>query len=159
MARNLADIFTGDAKMDTKTTIVMASMSGVALVGLVWYATHMSRKAMGDALREHAEELPIEINHDEEVVNLLGGSNGTMQMPYDDDDHFIASRQYRPEAKEHTSLQRRLEMVAAGLGSADGHTRHTVHATGNSSSSSTGETEYLHHHTRAHVRSGHASPR
>ena len=55
MARNLADVFTGETGLDTKTTVVMACASGVALVGFVWYATHISRKAMGDALREHAD--------------------------------------------------------------------------------------------------------
>ncbi|WPT16500.1 TVP38/TMEM64 family membrane protein [Picochlorum sp. SENEW3] len=75
MARNLADVFTGETNLDSKATIVMGSGSGIALVGLVWYATHVSRKAMGDALREHANDLPHEITHDDDVVQLLGGQN------------------------------------------------------------------------------------
>jgi uncharacterized membrane protein YdjX (TVP38/TMEM64 family) len=71
MARNLADIFTGEAKIDTRATLAMGIGSGIALGGFVWYATHVSRKAMGEALRDHADNLPREIIDDEEVAHLL----------------------------------------------------------------------------------------
>lgn len=73
MARSLADIFTGAAGLDTPTTIIMGVVSCVAMVGIVWYTTYISRKAVNNALRQHAEELPPELTGDEEVVNLLGG--------------------------------------------------------------------------------------
>lgn len=71
MARNLADIFTGEAKIDTRATLAMGIGSGIALAGLVWYATHVSRKAMSEALREHADDLPRDIIDDEELAHLL----------------------------------------------------------------------------------------
>lgn len=77
MARDLADIFTGEAKIDTRATLAMGIGSGIALVGLVWYATHLSRKAMSEALRDHADSLPREIIDDEEVAHLLSmGESG-----------------------------------------------------------------------------------
>ena len=75
MARSLADIFTGTAgKLDTSTTIIMGVVSCTAMVGIVWYTTHVSRQAVNDALRQHAEELPVELTADDEVVQLLGGA-------------------------------------------------------------------------------------
>lgn len=49
----------------------MGVISGVAMVGIVWYTTHISRRAVSHALRDHAEQLPPEITQDEEVANLL----------------------------------------------------------------------------------------
>lgn len=77
MARNLADIFTGEAKIDTRATLAMGIGSGIALGALVWYATKVSRKAMGEALRDHADDLPREIMDDEDVAHLLSmGDHG-----------------------------------------------------------------------------------
>ena len=73
MARSLADIFTGAAGLDTSSTIIMGIVSCAAMVGIVWYTTHISRKAVNTALRHHAEELPPELTGDEDVVTLLGG--------------------------------------------------------------------------------------
>ena len=73
MARSLADIFTGAAGLDAPTTIIMGVISCIAMVGIVWYTTYISRKAVNNALRQHAEELPPELTGDEEVVTLLGG--------------------------------------------------------------------------------------
>lgn len=72
LARNLADVFTGAAGLDTKTTITMGVVSALAMVGIVWYTTHISRKAVNQALQRHADELPPEITEDEEVAELLG---------------------------------------------------------------------------------------
>jgi uncharacterized membrane protein YdjX (TVP38/TMEM64 family) len=74
LARNLADVFTGAAALDTRATILMGILSGVAIVGIVWYTTHFSRQAMNEALRQHADELPPEITGDAEVAELLGRS-------------------------------------------------------------------------------------
>jgi len=112
MARNLADVFTGETGLDTKTTVVMACASGVALVGFVWYATHISRKAMGDALREHADELPPELTHDEDVVSLLGGQEAMLESISGDpfSAHIDEGRKGRPANIEmsstHLSLPR-----------------------------------------------------
>lgn len=73
MARSLADIFTGAAGLDTTSTIIMGIVSGTAMVGIVWYTTHISRKAVNSALREHGEGLPPELTADDDVVTLLGG--------------------------------------------------------------------------------------
>lgn len=73
MARSLADIFTGAAGLDTSSTIIMGIISCTAMVGIVWYTTHISRKAVNSALREHGEGLPPELTGDEDVVTLLGG--------------------------------------------------------------------------------------
>jgi uncharacterized membrane protein YdjX (TVP38/TMEM64 family) len=73
MARSLADIFTGAAGLDTSSTIIMGIVSCAAMVGIVWYTTHISRKAVNSALREHGEGLPPELTADEDVVTLLGG--------------------------------------------------------------------------------------
>jgi uncharacterized membrane protein YdjX (TVP38/TMEM64 family) len=73
MARSLADIFTGAAGLDTSSTIIMGIVSCAAMVGIVWYTTHISRKAVNSALREHGEGLPPELTGDEDVVTLLGG--------------------------------------------------------------------------------------
>lgn len=56
-------------------------------MALVWYGTHVSRKAMAEALREHADDLPPEITGDEDVVSLLGGSEPMSGM---NDDPFSA---------------------------------------------------------------------
>lgn len=64
MARNLADVVTGDAKIDGRWTAVMALCSGVALVLLVWYVAHVSRKAMAEMVNE------------EDVSELLGSEHG-----------------------------------------------------------------------------------
>lgn len=50
----------------------MGAVSGVAMVGIVWYTTHISRTAVNKALRDHANELPQEITHDADVMHLLG---------------------------------------------------------------------------------------
>jgi uncharacterized membrane protein YdjX (TVP38/TMEM64 family) len=73
MARSLADIFTGAAGLDTSSTIIMGIVSCAAMVGIVWYTTHISRKAVNTALRQHGEGLPPELTGDEDVVTLLGG--------------------------------------------------------------------------------------
>ena len=91
MARNLADVFTGDTKIDTRATIIMGIGSGLAIGGLVWYATHVSRKAMGDALREHADDLPRDFMNDEEVAQLLSvGDQNTHHNNGTVDDSFTA---------------------------------------------------------------------
>ena len=72
LARNLADVFTGAAGLDTKTTIIMGMVSAIAMVGVVWYTTHVSRRAVNEALQKHADELPPEITGDAEVAELLG---------------------------------------------------------------------------------------
>lgn len=71
LARNLADVFTGAASLDPVTTLVMGVVSGVSMVAMVWYTTHISRRAVSHALRDHAEQLPPELTQDEEVANLL----------------------------------------------------------------------------------------
>lgn len=72
MARSLADIFTGAAGLDVSSTILIGIISCTAMVGIVWYTTHISRKAVNTALREHGEGLPPELTGDDDVVTLLG---------------------------------------------------------------------------------------
>jgi uncharacterized membrane protein YdjX (TVP38/TMEM64 family) len=123
MARNLADVFTGETGLDTKTTVVMACASGVALVGFVWYATHISRKAMGDALREHADELPPELTHDEDVVSLLGGQEAMLESISGDpfSAHIDEGRKGRSTNIEMSSAHVSLPRQAPSLTSS-GHT-------------------------------------
>lgn len=74
LARDLADIFTGNAGLDTNTTILMGIISGVVMIAVVWYTTHFSRKAISQALLSHSEDLPPELSNDVDVVALLGGN-------------------------------------------------------------------------------------
>lgn len=75
LARNLADIFTGAAGLDTNTTIAMGVSSAMAMIGIVWYTTHISRQAVNNALRDaHNDQLPIEIS--QELDELLAGNIG-----------------------------------------------------------------------------------
>jgi uncharacterized membrane protein YdjX (TVP38/TMEM64 family) len=77
LARDMADIFTGEAAgFDSSATIIMAIVSAALIIVLVWYTTHISRRAIGEALMTHADELPSELTEDAEVVNLLGGNVG-----------------------------------------------------------------------------------
>lgn len=71
LARNLADIFTGKAGLGTNGTIVFAVISGVLMVVIVWYTTHLSRKAISNALLTGGDEVAIETVADTEVAELL----------------------------------------------------------------------------------------
>jgi hypothetical protein len=71
LARNLADIFTGKAGLGTNGTIVFAVISGVLMVIIVWYTTHLSRKAISNALLTGSDEVAIETMADTEVAELL----------------------------------------------------------------------------------------
>jgi len=74
MARNLADVVTGDARLvDGQWTVVLAVCSGLAIVSLVWYVTHVSRKAMKNMVDE------------EEVSELLGDAVGNSVQNSDRD--------------------------------------------------------------------------
>lgn len=82
LARNMADIFTGEAGLDATATLVMAIVSAVLIVAIVWYTTHISRRAIGDALMSHADELPQELTGDAEVVTLLGGNDTSLSPTF-----------------------------------------------------------------------------
>eukprot|EP00887_Chlorella_sp_A99_P001185 scaffold14.g1185.t1 len=70
VARNMADIFSGKAGLlDARATVGMAVGGGASIVGVVWYTTHISRKAIAKALS--AQGLAEEIVHDEEIADLL----------------------------------------------------------------------------------------
>ena len=86
MARNLADIFTGSTQLDTRTTIIMGIVSCGAMVAIVWYTTYISRQAVNNALRQHAEDLPPELTGDEDVLHLLGGHENGGEHGDDSDD-------------------------------------------------------------------------
>lgn len=43
LARTLSDIFSGLAGPDTRTTILLGTVSGVLLVAIVWWTTQFAR--------------------------------------------------------------------------------------------------------------------
>ncbi|KAL4441498.1 hypothetical protein ABPG77_002002 [Micractinium sp. CCAP 211/92] len=78
LARNLADIFTGKTGLGTNTTIVMAAVSGVLMVAIVWYTTHLSRKAISTALVSGGDEQVAEMATDPDVAELLRVNSSEM---------------------------------------------------------------------------------
>ncbi|KAL4444259.1 hypothetical protein ABPG75_011996 [Micractinium tetrahymenae] len=78
LARNLADIFTGKTGLGTNTTIVMAAISGVLMVVIVWYTTHLSRKAISTALVSGGDEQVAEMATDPDVAELLRVNSSEM---------------------------------------------------------------------------------
>jgi len=160
LARNLADIFTGAAGLDTNTTIVMGVISGVAMVGIVWYTTYVSRRAMNEALREHASELPPEIMGDADVVTLLGG-------PEMNEEGSQGEGRPAPHTVPIISPTASMSIELAEQGSGSGPHRGRRHAPHSpATSAGSGETTALLEKklqrtegSNLHSRSAHASPR
>ncbi|KAL4854310.1 TVP38/TMEM64 family membrane protein [Chlorella vulgaris] len=71
LARNLADVFTGRAGLGTNATMVMAATGGVLMVLIVVYTTHISRKAISNALLTSSDEQTVEMAADPDVAELL----------------------------------------------------------------------------------------
>ncbi|KDD72781.1 hypothetical protein H632_c2907p0, partial [Helicosporidium sp. ATCC 50920] len=75
LARDMADVFSGEAAaLDPTAQIAVAIGSGVLVLVAVWYTTHVSRRAVAEALRAHADQLPPELTSDAEVMELLMAS-------------------------------------------------------------------------------------
>lgn len=74
LARTLSDIFSGLAGPDTRTTILLGTVSGVLLVAIVWWTTQFARQAIRDALQEDTDEAVADAATSEmDVLSLLRG--------------------------------------------------------------------------------------
>ncbi|EFN56633.1 hypothetical protein CHLNCDRAFT_144423 [Chlorella variabilis] len=106
LARNLADIFTGRAGLGTNTTIAMAAISGVLMVVIVAYTTHISRKAISSALLTSGDEQTVEMAADPDVAELLRVNSGDMQA--------AAEHMASPLGSGRTSLQHHASPFSGG---------------------------------------------
>lgn len=71
LARSLADVFAGKTNLDGRATVIVAVVSGLVMLLVVWYTTHVSRRAIAQALMSHANSLPPELMTDADVIALL----------------------------------------------------------------------------------------
>jgi uncharacterized membrane protein YdjX (TVP38/TMEM64 family) len=80
MAANLAEIASGEAKLDGRWTLVAALGGGVAVAGVVYYINKVSRKAMETMTDGEVSELLGEVDGDGEADGEGAGNGASVGL-------------------------------------------------------------------------------